>query len=68
LGNIRNGEAIGGDGMLAKSNSLSGEPWKCQILAQQNSTYTDEDKQQNGIKNRLKQTIFGGMVRRRVPI
>lgn len=67
-GGVHNRGVVG----LAKSNSLSGEPWRCQILAQQNGSdslkNTDEDKpQHNGIGNRLKQTIFGGMVRRRVP-
>lgn len=59
-------------GTLTKSNSLSGEPWKCQVLAQQNGSREDEEEKPHhnggGIGNRLKHTIFGGMVRRRVPI
>uniref|UniRef100_A0A914IAI6 Uncharacterized protein n=1 Tax=Globodera rostochiensis TaxID=31243 RepID=A0A914IAI6_GLORO len=69
--------AVGGgsDGTLTKSTSLSGERWRYQVLAQQpqqNGHKTDggqsnnkQQQQQNGIGNRLKQTIFGSAIRRR---
>ncbi|KAF7638117.1 hypothetical protein Mgra_00002345 [Meloidogyne graminicola] len=79
LPSVRNGLGIKEE-LLTKSNSLSSERWKSQAMAQQNQNVgveinnhdmvIDENKLNSGggLGNRLKQTILGGMVRRRVPI
>ncbi|KAL3082444.1 hypothetical protein niasHT_038510 [Heterodera trifolii] len=76
-----------GNGTLTKSTSLSGDPWRYQVMMaehqqqQQNGGgrrmeeqqskqlhQPQQQQQQNGgIGNRLKQTIFGSAIRRRVP-
>ncbi|KAL3082447.1 hypothetical protein niasHT_038513 [Heterodera trifolii] len=76
-----------GNGTLTKSTSLSGDPWRYQVMMaehqqqQQNGggrrmeeqqskqqLHQPQQQQQNGgIGNRLKQTIFGSAIRRRVP-
>uniref|UniRef100_A0A915LU84 WH2 domain-containing protein n=1 Tax=Meloidogyne javanica TaxID=6303 RepID=A0A915LU84_MELJA len=73
LPTVRNGLGVKEE-ILTKSNSLSSERWRTQAMNQQqnvaDSSYDlDEDKSHasGGLGNRLKQTILGGMVRRRVP-
>uniref|UniRef100_A0A915NSW1 WH2 domain-containing protein n=1 Tax=Meloidogyne floridensis TaxID=298350 RepID=A0A915NSW1_9BILA len=73
LPTVRNGLGVKEE-ILTKSNSLSSERWRSQAMNQQqnvpDSSYDlDEDKSHasGGLGNRLKQTILGGMVRRRVP-
>lgn len=70
LPTVRNGLGVKEE-ILTKSNSLSSERWRSQAMAQQqnlDSQDLDEDKSHGvGLGNRLKQTILGGMVRRRVP-